>query len=260
MPRRNNSQRTRQYPQPKRDSSKKRKFVIESSEHSVVSVEPDVKKKFTQHDIARIKPLTNNQMETFREWAQGQHLVLKNYAGTGKSFVALYLALQTVLDPDTEQDKIVIIRSAVPVRSQGFLPGSLEEKMMVYESPYKQICDKLFKWKNSYDNLKEIGLVEFESTSFLRGTTFDNAVIIVDEVQNLDNASEGETVITRVGKDSRLIICGDDLQNDIGSKSACSEMFKILRRMDEVSFIEFTLDDICRSGFVKSYLMAKYRK
>src|SRR5574343_502214 len=259
MPRRNNSQRTRQYPQPKRDSSKKRKFVIESSEHSVVSVEPDVKKKFTQHDIARIKPLTNNQMETFREWAQGQHLVLDGYAGVGKTFLAMFLALQTVLDPDSDQDKIVIIRSAVQSRDIGFLPGTEEEKNAAYEKPYQQICDQLFRWKNSYTNLKEIGVIDFQNTSFLRGTTFDNSIVIFDEFQNT-NEVESDTVATRLGDNSRLIICGDDIQNDLGSKSGAKGFLNILRRMDAVSFIEFGLDDIVRSGFVKEYLIAKYRK
>lgn len=258
MPRNRSSNSRRQYPESKKASKGKRSYVVETQQEQIVKVEPNIKKKFSKHDIKHVKPMTQNQLLAFQEWGQGQHLVLKNYAGTGKSFIALYLALQTVLDPNTEQDKIIIVRSAVQTRSQGFLPGTLEEKMTVYEAPYRQICDKLFTWKNSYDNLKEIGLIQFESTSFLRGTTFDNAVIIVDEAQNLDNQSEGETVITRMGENSRIIICGDTRQNDIGKTSGCEEMFKILRKIDEVSFIEFTLEDICRSGFVRSYLMAKY--
>lgn len=262
MPRRNNSFKARQYPQQKRESrnSKKKNLFLETSEQSVVKVEqPDIKKKFTQHDINKIKPLTNNQLETFREWGQGQHLVLDGYAGVGKSFLAMYLALQTILDPDTDQDKIVIVRSAVQSRDIGFLPGTEEEKNSAYEKPYQQICDKLFRWKNSYNNLKEIGLIDFQNTSFLRGTTFDNAVVIFDEFQNTTEV-ESDTVATRMGENSRMIICGDDIQNDLGSKSSAKGFLNILRKMDEVSFIEFGLDDIVRGGFVKSYLMAKYRK
>lgn len=256
---RNRSSNNRQYPTSKKTSRKeKRNYVVETQQEQVIKVEPNIKKKFSKHDIKFVKPLTENQLLAFQEWAQGQHLVMGGYAGTGKSFIALYLALQTILDPESDQDKIIIVRSAVSVREIGHLPGTEDEKLSVYEAPYKQICDKLFSWNNTYDNLKEIGLIEFESTSFLRGTTFDNAVIIVDECQNLDSQSEAETVITRVGKDSRVIFCGDILQNDLGKKSACDEIFRIFRKMESISFVNFKLSDIVRSGWVKEYLMAKY--
>lgn len=257
MPRNRSSNNRRQYPAPKSGKNKKN-YVVETQHEQVIKVEPTIRKKFSKHDIKYVKPLTENQLLAFQEWGQGQHLVMGGYAGTGKSFIALYLALQTVLDPSTEQDRIVIIRSAVPTRDQGFLPGTEEEKLSVYESPYKQICNKLFSWDKTYENMKEIGIIEFESTSFLRGTTFDNAVIIVDECQNLDNRSEADTVITRVGKDSRVIFCGDILQNDIGAKTACEEIFRVFRKMDTISFVNFKLEDIVRSGFVKEYLIAKY--
>jgi len=252
----------RQYPQSSKKSSsrkEKRQYVVETPQQEpIIKLEPNIRKKFSRHDMKYVKPLTENQLLAFQEWGQGQHLVMGGYAGTGKTFVALYLALQTILDPSSEQDKIVIIRSAVSTRDIGFMPGTEDEKLSVYESPYQQICDKLFSWNNTYNNLKEIGLIEFESTSFLRGTTFDNAVIIVDECQNLENQSEADTVITRVGKDTRVIFCGDVLQNDIGRKSACNEIFNIFRKMDTISFVDFKLSDIVRSGFVRDYLMAKY--
>lgn len=252
----------RQYPQsPKKTSSRKekRQYVVETPQQEpIIKLEPNIRKKFSRHDMKYVKPLTENQLLVFQEWGQGQHLVLEGYAGTGKSFIALYLALQTILDPETEQDKIVIIRSSVPTREIGFIKGDEAEKNSVYEMPYRQVCDKLFSWKNTYENLKEIGLIEFHNTSFLRGCSFDNAVIIFDEFQSATDHEE-TTVASRVGEESRLIICGDNLQNDIGGKSGGHEFLRILKRMEEVSFINFGLDDIVRSGFVKSFLMAKYR-
>lgn len=253
----------RQYPQRSgRASNKsKQKFVLETQpERQVLRAEPDVRKKFSQHDIKSIKPLTENQLLTFQEWAQGQNLVLEGFAGTGKTFLSLCMALNTVLDPETPQDKIIIIRSSVQTRDVGFLPGTEEEKNAVYETPYMQICDKLFKWKNSYKNLKEVGVIEFMNTSFLRGTTWDNAVIIFDEFQNTDE-QESDTVMTRVGDDSRIIIVGDVLhQNDTKTQADGMQTIQVLRKMDSVSFIDFKLQDIVRSGFVKEFLMAKYSK
>jgi phosphate starvation-inducible protein PhoH len=219
--------------------------------------EPDFKKKFTGHDIKRITPLTDSQMYAFQEWAQGQNIVLEGFAGTGKTFLSLYLALHTVFDPSTPQDKIIIIRSSVPTREIGHLPGTESEKNSVYESPYIQICDQLFHWRNSYKNLKDIGIIEFHNTSFLRGMTFDNAVVIFDEFQSATDHEE-TTVASRIGTDSRLIVCGDDLQNDIGRKSGGNEFIRILRKMQSVSFIDFALEDIVRGGFCKEFLMAKY--
>lgn len=255
----------RQYPQKsvkqeKKTTSKKKDTIFELQNEQLVKVQPDVRKKFSKHDINKISPLTENQAFAFREWFEGQHLVLEGLPGTGKSFIALFLALQTILDPDTEQDKIIIVRSATPTKDVGFLPGDLDEKLMAYEIPYIQICDQLFKWKNSYSNLKEIGLIDFLSTSYLRGTTFDNSVIIFDEFQNGTN-SEIDTVLTRTGDGSRLIISGDTIyQNDIGSKSGGDTVMKTLKNMHSVSSIYFTIDDIVRSGFVKEYLIAKHQK
>lgn len=251
----------RQYPSTARKGKKKEVMIdTQPTTSHLVKVDPDVRKKFTHHDLKFIKPLTENQLYAYQEWAQGQHLVLEGYAGTGKSFLALHMALQVVLDPESEQDKVVIVRSATPTKDLGALPGELNEKIAEYETPYIQICDQLFKWKKSYQNLKEIGLLDFECTSYLRGTSWDNAVIIFDEFQ-CSTTAELDTVATRVGKNSRLIICGDSLhQNDIGNKSGGTDFLKILRKMESISFVEFGLDDIVRSGFVREFLVAKYGK
>lgn len=224
----------------------------------VVPIIPNIRKSFSLKDLKRVVPLTDNQEIAFEEWEKGQHLVLGGYAGVGKSFLGLYLALKTVLDPDTPQKKVVIIRSTVPTRDQGFLPGELSEKEAPYEAPYDDVCNQLFTWRNSYANLKELGIIEFKSTSFLRGNTLDDSIVLVDELQNMDG-QEADTVITRMGKNSRIILCGDDLQTDLKKDSAFDNVMNILYRMDEVSMIEFELQDIVRSGFVRAYLMAKYR-
>jgi phosphate starvation-inducible protein PhoH len=229
-----------------------------SNTEVAVPVTPQVKKNFHLKDLKKVDPLTDNQARAFDEWDDGQNLVLKNYAGTGKTFLALSLALEAVLDPETEQDKIVLIRSTVQGRDQGFLPGTEEEKQAPFEAPYEAICNELFTWKNSYHNLKEIGIIEFESTSFLRGRTFNNTVIIFDEFQN-ETEQVQETVLTRMGKNSRIILCGDGVQEDINN-SGFANVSKILQKMKSVSIIEFELEDIVRSGFAREYLMAKYGK
>jgi len=211
------SSKSRQYPQQSEKGRSKNSFVLDTQkETQVVRVEPDMRKKFSQHDIKAVRPLTDNQLLAFQEWGQGQHLVLEGFPGTGKTLLAAYLALKAVLDPDTPQDKIVIVRSPLQSGVQlGFMPGNLEEKISFFEMPYIQICDFLFKWGKSYENLKEIGVIEFYPTTFLRGCTWDNAIIIMDEFQNADDTTL-TTVCTRLGNDSRLIICGDTVsQNDM---------------------------------------------
>lgn len=242
---------------PAKKSTRRSKSSI--TEGVVIPMQPQVRKTFHLKDLKHITPLTDNQDRAFSYWDEGQNLVLAKYAGTGKTFLALYFALRAVLDPDTPQKKIVIIRSAVETgKGVGFLPGELAEKLAPYEAPYKAICSQLFTWKNSYDNLKELGIIEFECSSFMRGNTFDDAIMIVDEIQNTTE-QEADTIITRVGKNTRIIMCGDDIQNDLGATSGFSQIIPVLRRMREVSFVDFEIQDIVRSGFVKAYLRAKYQ-
>jgi phosphate starvation-inducible protein PhoH len=240
-------------------TARRKKTESQIFEDVVVPVKPQIKKTFTLKDLKYIDALTEHQSEAFSAFNSEKIQVLSmlGYAGTGKTFLAMYMALKEVLDPETPYEKIVILRSVVPSREIGFLPGEMEDKIAPYEAPYRAICDKLFKFRNSYDNLKELGKIEFECTSFLRGNTFDNAIIIVDEIQNATEV-EGETCITRIGDETRMIICGDDIQNDLGNKSGFMHIIPILRRTPGTYFIDFGLDDIVRSGFVKAYLTAKY--
>lgn len=220
------------------------------------------KKTFSVHDMHPIEPLTDNQEAAFEAWEDPRNALLGmiGYAGTGKTFLALYMALQSVLDKDTPYDKVIIIRSPVESgASLGFLPGTDNEKLEPYEAPYRYICDRLFKFKKSYENMKESGIIQFEPTCFLRGTTLSRCIIVFDEVQST-TSHEFETVLTRVGDYCRIIVCGDDLQNDIGSKSGFASIIPILKKTNSTEFINFGLDDIVRSGFVREYLMAKYSK
>ena len=203
--------------------------------------------------------MTENQERAFAAWEDGKHVFLGGSAGTGKSFQALYFALNTVLDPDTPQKKIVLIRSAVESRSQGFLPGSLEEKMEVYQLPYMALCDNLFQFKKSYMNMKTIGLIEFHTTSYLRGTEFNDAVIILEEVQNFI-AAEIDTCMSRVGHKSRVIITGDNAQNDLAKKhekTGFSMIEKVAGNMTDFESIHFTPEDSVRSKFVREYLLLR---
>ena len=176
-------------------------------------------------------PITDNQEEAYSAWDDGDHLVLCGSAGTGKSFIALYLSLQDTMDKSYAQDKVVIVRSVVPTREMGYLPGSVEEKTDTYTAPYRAICQELFNEKGAYDMLEAQGVIEFMSTSFIRGVTIDNAVIIVDEMQNL-TYHELDSIITRVGRNSRIIFSGDYYQSDLNKESDKKGILDFMNIMD----------------------------
>ena len=200
--------------------------------------------------LQEVRPLTTNQKEAFNSQ---NNLVLHGLAGTGKTFISSYLAYY-----DIEREylsNLVIIRSAVPTRDIGFLPGTDKEKSAVYEEPYKDIATELFDRGDAYEILKQKGLVQFMTTSFIRGLTLRDSCIIVDECQNM-SFHELDSIITRVGENCRIIFCGDFRQSDL-KRNELLGWLKILRRMEEFDFIEFGVEDIVRSDFVKKYMIAK---
>jgi len=207
--------------------------------------------------LRHVSPLTPNQEATFTNYWERKNLVCHGFAGTGKTYVSLFLALNELLSGQSVYEKIVIIRSVVPSRDMGFLPGSMAEKAKVYEEPYKEICDDLFGRGDGYDILKMKGLIQFTTTSFLRGVTFKNAIVLLDEAQNL-TFSELYTTLTRLGDTSRLILCGDFRQTDLKkheSNNSLNHMMNVLKRMSNVAFIEFCENDIVRSDFVKEFII-----
>lgn len=210
--------------------------------------------------LKTFEPLTNNQRLFFDAYKRGDYFVaLHGVAGTGKTFIALYKALEEVMDKSNFFKKIIIVRSAVQSREMGHLPGDVDEKMEIYQQPYVQICETLFDRKEAYRRLVEQGYIEFISTSFIRGMSFDDAIIIVDEIQNL-NFEEIDTVMTRVGHRSKIIWCGDYRQTDLkktSDKSGLLKFFEVACRMKAFTRIEFTVDDIVRSSLVKDYILAK---
>lgn len=224
--------------------------------------EGPAKKNFSIHDLKTVYPKTDNQRFAFESYFSGNNMSLVGSAGTGKTFLAMYLALTDVLGNDSRYKKVLIIRSAVTTRNIGFLPGSEEEKMAVYEKPYISICDELFEYNKSYENMKKGGYIEFESTSNLRGNTYNDCVVIVDEAQNM-NLHELSTVITRLGRNSKMILCGDtrqdDLENYRNDSSGLNSFLRILDEMREFDIVKFGIDDIVRSKLVKSFLVAKER-
>jgi len=212
-----------------------------------------------------IEPLTHNQQIMFDEWDTGKMVYAYGVAGTGKTYVALYKALKDVLNEYTPFEKIYIVRSLVATREIGFLPGDHEDKSSLYQIPYKNMVQSMFEMPDDasyemlYDNLKAQETISFWSTSFIRGTTLDNAIVIIDECQNL-NFHELDSIITRVGQDSKIIFCGDAAQTDlqkISERSGILDFQRILQNMDEFSLVEFGVDDIVRSGLVKSYIINK---
>ena len=200
--------------------------------------------------LQQIKPLTENQRRAFDS---GENLVLHGLAGTGKTFISSYLAYYEI--EKGYLDNLVIIRSAVPTRDIGFLPGTDKEKSAVYEEPYKDIANDLFGRGDAYEILKQKRLVEFMTTSFIRGITLRDAVILIDECQNM-SFHELDSIITRMGENCRIIFCGDFRQADLKG-NGIKDFFQILKRMQVFTFIEFEVEDIVRSEFVKTYIIAK---
>lgn len=210
-------------------------------------------------DLLQFDPITSNQEKSYAAWDEGYNLVLTGTAGTGKTFNALYLALEDVLDKDTDYDKLIIVRSMVPTRDMGFLPGTKAEKEDAFTTPYKNICCELFGDKASYNKMLIGGQIQFESTSFIRGTTFDNSIIVVDEMQNL-NFHELDSVITRVGRSTKIIFSGDYKQSDFkyeDEKQGIVKFLQIVEQLKNFEIINFGWEDIVRSDFVRDYIMTK---
>ena len=222
-------------------------------------------KEITYNQLNQIKPVTDSQKLVFDTWKQGQNQFLFGCAGTGKTFVSLYLALSEVLKNETPYDKVIMVRSLIPTKEIGFLPGDEEDKAALYQVPYSNMMQFMFEQPNEqafetlYNRIKAQGSYYFLSTSFLRGLTFDNSIIIVDECQNL-NFHELDTIITRVGQDSKIVFCGDFSQSDLtktNERNGLMDFLQILQEMEEFNCVEFNIGDIVRSGFVRNYLIQK---
>jgi len=209
--------------------------------------------------LKQIEPLTDNQRKTFEYYSQGKNLLLHGIAGTGKSFLSIYLSLATILSENSRYKKLVIVRSVVPTRDMGFLPGNNKEKSKVYEAPYQAIFTELFERGDAYEYLKQKNVVDFISTSFIRGITLNDCIIVVDEIANM-TLHELDSVITRVGKNCKIIFCGDFRQSDFTKeheKNGLIDFMKILDRMKAFEYVDFTENDIVRSAMVKEYIIAK---
>ena len=224
-------------------------------------------KEINLSNLVTIKSITDNQKVVFDSWKKDKNQFLFGAAGTGKTFISLYLALKDVLDLKKPYDKVVLVRSLIPTREIGFLPGDEEDKGLLYQVPYQNMVQFMFEMPNEqqfntlYDRLKGQGTLFFFSTSFLRGLTFDNTIIIVDECQNL-NFHELDTIITRIGQDSKIVFCGDFDQTDLikqNERNGLHDFLRILEEMDEFNCTEFNIGDIVRSGFVRSYLINKIK-
>ncbi len=211
-------------------------------------------------NLRHFDPLTDNQRIAFRSFADEKNLMLHGIAGTGKSFMAMYLSLKQILNnPDSSFKKIVIVRTVVPTRDMGFLPGNSKEKTKVYEAPYYAICSELFGRGDAYEYLKQKNLVEFISTSFIRGITLNDCIVIVDEMQNA-TLHELDSVITRVGHNCKIIFCGDFRQSDFTrehEKNGLTDFMRVIKSMRSFNLIEFNAEDIVRSALVKEYIILK---
>ena len=223
------------------------------------------KKPLSSEYLVDIDPLTDNQRKLFDSYKDQKHLVAYGCAGTGKTFITLYNAIQDVLNERSPYERVYIVRSLVATREIGFLPGSHDDKADIYQIPYKNMVKYMFQMPSDadfemlYGNLKSQETIKFWSTSFLRGTTLDNAIIIVDEFQNL-NFHELDSIITRVGENTKIMFCGDATQSDLqktNERNGIVDFMSVLRKMPSFDIIEFGVEDIVRSGLVKEYIVAK---
>tara|TARA_B100001248_G_scaffold254785_1_gene233591 strand:- start:56 stop:805 length:750 start_codon:yes stop_codon:yes gene_type:complete len=224
------------------------------------------KKPINSDFLLDVKPLTENQEKLFEDYKKGKNIFAYGAAGTGKTFIVLYNALKEVLNERTPYEKIYIVRSLVSTREIGFLPGDHEDKSALYQIPYKNMVKYMFEMPSDadfemlYGNLKAQATISFWSTSFIRGTTFDNAILIIDECQNL-NFHELDSIITRVGENTKIMLCGDASQSDLTKtyeRNGILDFIKIIRSMeDEFGITEFGVNDIVRSGLVKKYIATK---
>jgi predicted ribonuclease YlaK len=243
----------------------RRKRAEQQNDVGLTTRQAKRKKPLSGEYLVDIDPLTENQKKLFNSYAEQKHLVAYGCAGTGKTFITLYNALREVLDEKTPYEKIYLVRSLVATREIGFLPGSYDDKSDIYQIPYKNMVKYMFQLSNDvefemlYGNLKAQETIKFWSTSFLRGTTLDNSIIIVDEFQNM-SYHELDSIITRVGENSKIMFCGDASQSDLqktNERNGIVDFMTVLRKMPSFDIIEFGVDDIVRSGLVKEYIIAK---
>lgn len=216
-------------------------------------------RKLKPENLREIEPLTQSQKNAYAEWDNGNNLILDGSAGTGKTFIAMHMAFEDVLDPASVYRKVIVVRSVVPTRQMGFLPGDEDEKMAVYARPYIGIAAELFEGPNPWEKLIANHQAEFESTSFIRGTTWDKCIVIVDEMQNM-SCHELDSIITRIGEDARIIFCGDYYQSDFTreeERNGLHQFLRIIKKMSQFSHIEFNWSDIVRSKLVREYIIAK---
>jgi phosphate starvation-inducible PhoH-like protein len=242
--------------EPNRRLTKREKRLIRQQGANSLSTTPSF-------ELKRIKPITDNQDKAFQAFYNDKHLFLHGTAGTGKTFIGAYLALRDLHSGQCDQNKVIIVRSTVPSRDMGFLPGNQKEKMRVYEQPYYAIATELYGRGDAYDILKQKSIVDFISTSFIRGVTLTDCFVLVDECQNMSDM-ELHSIITRAGDNCRFIFCGDFRQDDLSSerkkeKSGVVEFMRIIRQMDMFEFVDFQPEDIVRSALVKQYIIARER-
>ena len=243
----------------------RRKRADQQNDVGLTTRQAKRKKPLSSEYLVDIDPLTENQRKLFDSYAEQKHLVAYGCAGTGKTFCLLYNALKEVLDEKSPFEKVYIVRSLVPTREIGFLPGSHDDKADIYQIPYKNMVKYMFQMSSDadfemlYGNLKAQETIKFWSTSFLRGVTLDNCIVIVDEFANL-NFHELDSIITRVGENCKIMFSGDATQSDLiktSEKNGIIDFMKVLRKMPSFDIIEFGVDDIVRSGLVRQYLIAK---
>jgi phosphate starvation-inducible PhoH-like protein len=172
-------------------------------------------------------------------------------AGTGKTYVAASYAAEKLYYRETS--KIIVTRPNVEAsRSLGFLPGELEEKYAPYLEPFEGVFIRAF-GKSLYELFKKRGQIDPRPLGFMRGATFDDAIVLVDECQNMTE-KEFKLLLTRIGHNSKVIFSGDSRQVDIPDSGLMSTIQR-LQYIPSIEVVEFYPSDIVRSDLCKQIIL-----
>jgi phosphate starvation-inducible PhoH-like protein len=217
------------------------------------------KEKFVRSSFPQLLPKNQNQGVLLDAFQYDQLVVAQGSAGTGKTYLSVWHSAKQLQAKKIK--KVILIRAYQPLagRSIGMLPGSASEKLMPF---YQQLIDYFedFLGKATTEIHLKNGTIEICSLETIRGRSWDDAIIIIDEAQCLF-VPEVQALVTRVGENAQIIFCGDDTGMQTDVKNGMNGL-RYLRKLTEKysisssSFINFTREDICRSGLTKEFVIA----
>jgi phosphate starvation-inducible PhoH-like protein len=229
--------------------------VINSKEEFYEQVKKEIESK------NKVKGLTEGQQDYLDAINENVVTLCSGLAGTGKTYIAVVRAVELL--QEGQYKRIVIARPAVECgKSLGFLPGNEDEKVAPYMRPIKDILHELIDAKQLEEYIKN-ETIEFCALTYMRGRTLNNCIMILDEAQNA-TWEELMMFLTRIGKNSKIIISGDETQEDVFHKALaqCLCKFDTKPYIREIEVIYLDVEDIVRNGLIRKIIkrMGKYEE